>query len=84
MGDDSVVSRLGSMKALLGIVAGAGASYGIYKLVFGRTGDAGANRKNSAKSVTIQPGSLMAKVSGFKVVSESDNLDPTADAKSSK
>lgn len=81
MGDDNVVARLGSMKALLGIVAGAGASYGIYKLVSGR---AGVNRKKSAKSVTIQPGSLMAKVSGFKVVSKSDNLDPSADTESSK
>lgn len=84
MGDDKVVARLGSMKALLGIVAGAGASYGIYKLVFGRAGDAGVNRKKSAKSVTIQPGSLMAKVSGFKVVSKSDNLDTSADTESSK
>ncbi|XP_016330648.1 armadillo repeat-containing protein 10-like [Sinocyclocheilus anshuiensis] len=83
MGDANVVARLGSMKALLGIVAGAGASYGIYKLVFGRAGDAGVNRKKSAKSVTIQPGSLTAKVSGFKVVSKSDNLDPSADTESS-
>lgn len=84
MGDDSVISRLGSMKALLGIVAGAGASYGIYKLVFGRVGDGGVNRRKSAKSVTVQPGSLMAKVSGFKVVSKSDNLDPSAETESSK
>ncbi|KAL0155169.1 hypothetical protein M9458_049432, partial [Cirrhinus mrigala] len=62
MGDDNVVARLGSLKALLGIVAGAGASYGIYKLVFGRAEDGGVNRKKSAKRVTIQPGSLMAKV----------------------
>ncbi len=84
MGDDSVIARLGSVKALLGIVAGAGASYGIYKLVFGRAGDAEENRKKSAKRVTFQPGSLMAKVSGFKVVSKSDNLDPSADTESSK
>lgn len=82
MGDDNVVSRLGSLKALLGIVAGAGASYGVYKLVFSRAGD--LNTKKSAKNLIVQPGSLMAKVSGFKVVSESDNLDPTADAESSK
>lgn len=67
------------MKALLGIVAGAGASYGIYKLVSG-----GSFRKNK-KSVTneapvgksvqpggvnvaVQPGSLLAKVSGLDVV----------------
>ncbi|XP_048015025.1 armadillo repeat-containing protein 10 [Megalobrama amblycephala] len=83
MGDDNVIARLGSMKALLGIVAGAGASYGIYKLVFGRVGDGGVNRRKSAKSVNIQPGSLMAKVSGFKVVSKSDNLDPSAETESS-
>lgn len=83
MADDNVIARLGSMKALLGIVAGAGASYGIYKLVVGRAGD-GVNRKKSAKSVTIQPGSLMDKVSGFKVVSKSDNLNPCAETESSK
>uniref|UniRef100_A0A3B3BSF6 Armadillo repeat containing 10 n=1 Tax=Oryzias melastigma TaxID=30732 RepID=A0A3B3BSF6_ORYME len=33
MGDSGVVARLGNMKALLGIVAGAGASYGLYKLI---------------------------------------------------
>ncbi|XP_051545241.1 armadillo repeat-containing protein 10-like [Myxocyprinus asiaticus] len=81
MGDDNVISRLGSLKALLGIVAGAGASYGIYKLVFGRVAD-GGNRQKS-KSVTVQPGSLMAKVSGFKIVSKTDNLDASADTESS-
>ncbi|XP_073799164.1 armadillo repeat-containing protein 10 [Danio rerio] len=82
MADDNVIARLGSMKALLGIVAGAGASYGIYKLVFGRTKDGGVNKKKSAKIVNIQPGSLMAKVSGFKVVSKNDHLDPSADTES--
>ncbi|KTF91808.1 hypothetical protein cypCar_00013157 [Cyprinus carpio] len=78
MGDDNVVSRLGSLKALLGIVAGAGASYGVYKLVFSRAGD--VNTKKAAKSLIVQPGSLMAKVSGFKVVSKSDNLDPDTES----
>lgn len=80
MGDDNVIARLGSIKALLGIVAGAGASYGIYKLVFARVEDGGVNRKKSGKSVAVQPGSLMSKVSGFKVVSK--NLDPSADTES--
>uniref|UniRef100_A0A8C5CDZ3 Armadillo repeat-containing domain-containing protein n=1 Tax=Gadus morhua TaxID=8049 RepID=A0A8C5CDZ3_GADMO len=35
MVDSGGVSRLGHMKALLGVLAGAGASYGIYKLVTG-------------------------------------------------
>lgn len=82
MGDDNVIARLGSMKALLGIVAGAGASYGIYKLVFGRVGDGKVNRVKSGKSVAVQPGSLMAKVAGFKVVSKRDHLDPSADTES--
>uniref|UniRef100_A0A8C1VHL3 Armadillo repeat containing 10 n=1 Tax=Cyprinus carpio TaxID=7962 RepID=A0A8C1VHL3_CYPCA len=51
MGDDNVVSRLGSLKALLGIVAGAGASYGVYKLVFSRAGD--VNTKKSAKNLIV-------------------------------
>lgn len=83
MGDDNVIARLGSVKALLGIVAGAGASYGIYKLVFGRV-DGKADRLKSGKSVAVQPGSLMAKVAGFKVVSKNDHLDPSADTDSSK
>ncbi|TRY83473.1 hypothetical protein DNTS_016215, partial [Danionella cerebrum] len=73
MGDDNVVARLGSIKALLGIVAGAGASYGMYKLVFGRTGDGGVGRRKSAKSEHVEPGSLLAKVSGFKVVSKNES-----------
>ncbi|XP_051548506.1 armadillo repeat-containing protein 10 [Myxocyprinus asiaticus] len=81
MGDDNVIARLGSMKALLGIVAGAGASYGIYKLVFGRVADGGNRRKS--KSVTVQPGSLMAKVSGFKVVGKTDHLDASVNTESS-
>lgn len=63
MGDGG---RLGNMKALLGLLAGAGASYGIYKLI------SGGNGKRSRKSVTgevkPQPGSLLAKVSGLDVV----------------
>ncbi|XP_051979000.1 armadillo repeat-containing protein 10-like [Xyrauchen texanus] len=81
MGDENVIARLGSMKALLGIVAGAGASYGIYKLVFGRVADGGNRRKS--KRVTVQPGSLMAKVSGFKVVGKTDHLDSSANTESS-
>ncbi|XP_057186321.1 armadillo repeat-containing protein 10 [Triplophysa rosa] len=82
MGDDNVIARLGSVKALLGIVAGAGASYGIYKLLFGRV-DGKANRIKSGKSVAVQPGSLMDKVAGFKVVSKTDHLAPSADTDSS-
>uniref|UniRef100_A0A8C1VIR4 Armadillo repeat containing 10 n=1 Tax=Cyprinus carpio TaxID=7962 RepID=A0A8C1VIR4_CYPCA len=71
MGDDNVVSRLGSLKALLGIVAGAGASYGVYKLVFSRAGD--VNTKKSAKNLIVQPGSLMAKVMLLSLLQSSPN-----------
>lgn len=65
------------MRALLGIVAGAGASYGIYKLISG--GNLKRNKKSpnsensSVKSsqpseAVLKPGSLLAKVSGLDVV----------------
>ncbi|XP_071393835.1 armadillo repeat-containing protein 10 [Centroberyx affinis] len=77
MGDGSVTPKLGNMKALLGIVAGAGASYGIYKLISG--GSFKRNKKSATSEsrgvkgsqpgeVTLQPGSLLAKVSGLNVV----------------
>ncbi|KAM3609591.1 uncharacterized protein V6R79_017529 [Siganus canaliculatus] len=93
MGDGSVTPRLGSMKALLGIVAGAGASYGLYKLI------SGGSFKKSKKSVSsesagartsqpgvaaLQRGSLLAKVSGLDVVcarpdvASGDNLHKSA------
>lgn len=79
MGDGTLTSRLGNMKALLGIVAGAGASYGLYKLI------SGGNFKRHKKNVTSeisgfitsepgedkvaqQRGSLLARVSGLDVV----------------
>lgn len=79
MGDGDLSSRLGNMKALLGILAGAGASYGIYKLVSGEgfkkhkkcvTGESpvGKNSQQSEADVALQPGSLLAKVSGLDVV----------------
>lgn len=79
MGDGDLSSRLGNMKALLGILAGAGASYGIYKLVSG--GSVKKNKKSvtsetlvgknilsSEADVALRPGSLLAKVSGLDVV----------------
>ncbi|KAL2093923.1 hypothetical protein ACEWY4_011235 [Coilia grayii] len=78
MGDGSVVPKLGNMKAVLGILAGAGASYGLYKLVRGIGGN--AEKKSRMKTersgpdtrasgdVRLEPGTLMAKVSGFNVV----------------
>lgn len=78
MGDGSLTSRLGNMKALLGIVAGAGASYGLYKLISG--GSFKRNKKSvisetgvrssqpSQVNVALQRGSLLAKVSGLDVV----------------
>lgn len=79
MGDGDLSSRLGNMKALLGILAGAGASYGIYKLVSGGSvkktkksvtseTPVGKNIQSSEADVALQPGSLLAKVSGLDVV----------------
>lgn len=81
MGDSSLTSKVSNMKALLGIVAGAGASYGIYKLIsFRRNKKSGANETPSAgkADATLQRGSLLAKVSGLDVVS------PRADVASEK
>ncbi|XP_029953050.1 armadillo repeat-containing protein 10 [Salarias fasciatus] len=70
--------RLGNMKALLGIVAGAGASYGLYKLISGGTLKRNKKSVTSESSVSVksgqqsevklQPGSLLARVSGLDVV----------------
>uniref|UniRef100_A0A3P8S7C8 Armadillo repeat containing 10 n=1 Tax=Amphiprion percula TaxID=161767 RepID=A0A3P8S7C8_AMPPE len=76
MGDSSITPRLGNMKALLGIVAGAGASYGIYKLIsFKRnkksstSGESASVKSTPPQSeVKLQPGSLLARVSGLDVV----------------
>lgn len=72
MGDGSLTSKVGNMKALLGIVAGAGASYGIYKLIsFRRNKKSVASEAPGAGKAdsTLQRGSLLAKVSGLDVVS---------------
>ena len=78
MVDSGGVSRLGHMKVLLGVLAGAGASYGIYKLVTGevfqRKQKGGGSGRPPGCSVqgqvqeTVQPGSLLAKLSGLDVV----------------
>ncbi|KAI5105443.1 armadillo repeat-containing protein 10 [Silurus meridionalis] len=70
MGEDGVIHKLGNMKALLGIIAGAGASYGLYKMVLRASRDDPERKKVKTRDGGgIQPGSLMAKVSGFHVVS---------------
>lgn len=70
MGEDGVLQKLGNMKALLGIVAGAGASYGLYKMLLRACREDPEGKKiKERESGNIQPGSLMAKVSGFNVVS---------------
>ncbi|KAF3854682.1 hypothetical protein F7725_022737 [Dissostichus mawsoni] len=77
MGDGSITPRLGNMKAFLGLVAGAGASYGLYKLISGesfkRNKKSAANESAGVRSSqpsegTLQPGSLLARVSGLDVV----------------
>lgn len=89
MGDSSVTPRLGSLKALLGIVAGAGASYGIYKLISRHsikknkksvTSESAGDRISSQPSDSVmQPGSLLARVSGMQVI-----CPQRSDASSSK
>ncbi|KAJ8382055.1 hypothetical protein SKAU_G00028330 [Synaphobranchus kaupii] len=87
--DDSIMSRLFNTKALLGIVVGAGASYGIYKLVAsGVKSDANNVKKSkndngtresgpemeasSGARVVLQPGTLLAKVSGLNLLHRSE------------
>ncbi|XP_029290560.1 armadillo repeat-containing protein 10 [Cottoperca gobio] len=77
MGEGSITPRLGNMKALLGLVAGAGASYGLYKLISGESfkknkksaaNESAGVRSSQPSEVTLQPGSLLARVSGLDVV----------------
>lgn len=76
MGEHGVLQKLGNMKALLGIVAGAGASYGLYKMLLRACREDPERKKIKARgSGNIQPGSLMAKVSGFNVVSGKMNTE---------
>lgn len=70
MGEGGLLQKLGNMKALLGIVAGAGASYGLYKMLLRACREDSEKKKSKEReSGDIQPGTLMAKVSGFNVVS---------------
>ncbi|XP_061628903.1 armadillo repeat-containing protein 10 [Phyllopteryx taeniolatus] len=71
----SITPKIGSMKTLLGIVAGAGASYGIYKLISGgswrrykRSGGSNEGPASRSSQVSPRPDSLLAKVSGLDVV----------------
>ncbi|XP_066505029.1 armadillo repeat-containing protein 10 [Hoplias malabaricus] len=89
MGDDGFVPRLSNvhMKALLGILAGAGASYGLYKLLRGGGGgEAEINKTKPRRSnvMDVQPGSLVARVSGFNVVSKTDGGNLTTEAPASE
>lgn len=74
MGEDlSLLPRVSNMKALLGILAGAGASYGLYKLLLrSRREDAGLRKGKHKASAGIEPGTLMSKVSGFHVISDTE------------
>ncbi|XP_056137958.1 armadillo repeat-containing protein 10 [Lampris incognitus] len=79
MGDGGgAAPKLGSTTALLGLIAGAGASYGIYKLVSGggwrrnkkraSGGDTRGVKGGQPREGAVQPGSLLARVSGLDVV----------------
>lgn len=93
MGDGSVISKIGNMKAVLGIMAGAGASYGIYKLVSGgsfykRNKKSASSESRGPKSaqppdIVLQPGSILAKVSGLEVVRAHGVQSRTVDLASS-
>ncbi|KAK7896196.1 hypothetical protein WMY93_021521 [Mugilogobius chulae] len=82
----SIAPRFGNMKALLGIVAGAGASYGLYKLL--SSGSLRKSRKGTrtdspdVSAMKIQPGSLLAKVSGLDVVCARPVTSKTVDVAS--
>ncbi|XP_061679630.1 armadillo repeat-containing protein 10 [Syngnathoides biaculeatus] len=74
-GGSSMTPRIGSMKTLLGIVAGAGASYGIYKLISGgswrrykRSGDNSEGCASRGGQGNPRPESLLAKVSRLDLV----------------
>lgn len=71
MGDGDPSSRVGNMKALLGILAGAGASYGIYKLV------SGGSLKKTQKSVTSEaPVGKKAQSSEAGAAAQPGSLQP--------
>lgn len=74
-----MLQRLCNMKALLGILAGAGASYGLYKLLLSMCGDTNVKRKRrkDEESVKIQAGTLLSKVSSFNVVTDSVAMNLT-------
>lgn len=65
------------MKALLGLIAGAGASYGLYKLISGQRfkknkkstpSESPGVKSSQPDEVQLQPGSLLARVSGLNVI----------------
>ncbi|KAL4612709.1 armadillo repeat-containing protein 10 [Arapaima gigas] len=74
MGEDGVVARLCNVKALVGILAGAGASYGIYRLVRRVQSErrpGGSRRQeggHGAGGPPLKPGTLLAKVSGIPLL----------------
>lgn len=74
MGDDyGATSKLFNTKVLLGLVAGAGFSYGLYKLIFSG-GNHGKKREDAARNISMQPGSLLERVSGLPLVHEKSDL----------
>ncbi|MBN3286478.1 ARM10 protein, partial [Polyodon spathula] len=76
MGDDEgAASKLFNTKVLLGLVAGAGFSYGLYKLIFSG-GNHGTKREDAAWNISMQPGSLLERVSGLPLVQEKCDLTP--------
>ncbi|KAJ0069689.1 hypothetical protein NL108_012339 [Boleophthalmus pectinirostris] len=83
---DSITPRFGNMKALLGIVAGAGASYGLYKLIssgsFRKSRKGTRSDSSNVSTVSLQPGSLLAKVSGLDVVCARPVTSKTVDVAS--
>lgn len=68
MGESSISPRFVNMKAVIGILAGAGASYGLYKLV---SLSLRKNRKSvlsESSEMILQRGSLLTRLSGLDVV----------------
>lgn len=68
MGESSISPRFVNMKALIGILAGAGASYGLYKLISVSLGKTRRGALSESSEISLQRGSLLTRLSGLDVV----------------
>lgn len=68
MADSSITPRFVNMKALIGILAGAGASYGLYKLVSVSLRKTRKGALSESSEMSLQRGSLLTRLSGLDMV----------------